>query len=126
MQLDTPHAAGGAFAHCCLELPNYADDGNDRAMPGGKRVQVASARLWEYGCKKVRAGTSYERRESARRVDLSYGAYRARLGECPCLRLQRPVRAEKSRQNRVLDAEIEAMTPDITILGVDKSNVTIL
>ena len=30
------------------------------------------------------------------------------------------------RRNRVLDAEIEAITADITILGVGKSNVTIL
>ena len=76
------HAAGGTSMRCCIEhgieLEEYAADGDDRAALGAGRLHIALGRLSEYGCQRKRAKASSEWREIARRIDLSYRAYRAR------------------------------------------------
>ena len=99
-----PHAAGGTSTQCSLESLNNAADGDDRAALGVVRLHIASARLWERACQRKRAEASCEWRESARRIDLSYRAYRARLGECPFLRLRRPTGARHSCPGRCNEA----------------------
>ena len=95
-----PHAAGGTSMRCCIELEEYAADGDDRAALGAGRLHIALGRLSEYGCQRKRAKASCEWREIARRIDLSYRACRARLGDCPSLRLWRAAGARYARPER--------------------------